>query len=96
MVSEYYRRQLSGQTDRPLVVIGNGVEVEHFGPARPVPADLARLPRPLIGYVGLMSHFLDFDTLESIRRERCGGTVVLIGPGSPATDDAVRAFGRQE
>src|SRR5262249_54417379 len=46
VVSEYYRRQLASQTDRPLVVIGNGVEMEHFGTPRPEPSDLAGCPRP--------------------------------------------------
>jgi glycosyltransferase involved in cell wall biosynthesis len=96
VVSEYYRRQLAGEIDRPLILLGNGVEMAHFAAPRPAPADLAALPRPLIGYVGLLSHFLDFELLEALRRNRRGGTVVLIGPGSPATDAAVAEFGRRE
>lgn len=96
VVSEFYRRQLAGETDRPLILLGNGVEMAHFEAPRPVPADLAALPRPLIGYVGLLSHFLDFEVLESLRRNRRGGTVVLVGPGSPATDVAVAGFGRRD
>ena len=96
VVSEFYRRQLAGETDRPLILLGNGVEMAHFEAPRPAPADLASLPRPLIGYVGLLSHFLDFGMLETLRRNRRGGTVVLIGPGSPATDEAVAEFGRRE
>ncbi len=92
VVSEYYRRQLAGEIDRPLILLGNGVEMAHFEAVRPCPADLALLPRPLIGYVGLLSHFLDFGVLETLRRNRAGGTVVLIGPGSPATDAAVADF----
>ncbi len=96
VVSEYYRRQLAGEIDRPLILLGNGVEMAHFEPPRPAPADLAALPRPLIGYVGLLSHFLDFDLLEALRRNRRGGTVVLLGPGSPATDAAVADFAGRE
>ena len=96
VVSEFYRRQLAGETDRPLILLGNGVEMAHFEAPRPAPADLASLPRPLIGYVGLLSHFLDFGMLEALRRNRRGGTVVLIGPPSPATDGAVAEFGRRE
>ena len=95
-VSEHYRRRLSGETDRPVVPLGNGVEYDHFVRPRPVPADLASLPRPWIGYVGLLSHFLDFDTLEALRLGRRGGTLVLIGPGSPATEVAVRALAARE
>jgi glycosyltransferase involved in cell wall biosynthesis len=92
VVSEYYRRQLAAETGKPLMVLGNGVELEHFAAKRPVPAELAGLPRPLIGYVGLLSHFLDFETLESLRAGRRGGTLVLIGPGTPATAGALRAL----
>lgn len=96
VVSEFYRRQLAGETDRPLILLGNGVEMAHFEAPRPAPADLVSLPRPRIGYVGLLSHFLDFGMLETLRRNRRGGTVVLMGPGSPATDEAVAEFGRRE
>ncbi len=96
VVSEYYRRTLAAETDRPLILLGNGVEMAHFEAPRTLPADLAALPRPRIGYVGLLSHFLDFELLESLRRNRRGGTVVLVGPGSPATDAAVAEFARRE
>ena len=96
VVSEHYRRLLASETDRPLILLGNGVEMSHFEPPRPLPADLAGLPAPRIGYVGLLSHFLDFDLLETLRRNRRGGTVVLVGPGTPATDAAVADFARRE
>ena len=96
VVSEYYRRQLAEEIDRPLILLGNGVERAHFLAPRPLPAELAVLPRPLIGYVGLLSHFLDFELLEALRRNRRGGTVVLIGPGSAATALQVAEFGRRE
>jgi len=95
-VSEHYRRMLAAETNRPVVLLGNGVEFEHFAAPRPVPGDLAGLPRPLIGYVGLLSHFLDFDTLEALRAARRGGTLVLIGPGSPATERAIAALAGRE
>jgi glycosyltransferase involved in cell wall biosynthesis len=34
----------------------------------------------------LLSHFLGFETLEALRQARRGGTLVLVGPGSPATE----------
>jgi glycosyltransferase involved in cell wall biosynthesis len=96
VVSEHYRRELARETDRRLVLLGNGVEWDRFRAPHPVPPDLASLPRPLIGYVGLMSHFLCFDTLEALRVNRRGGTLVLIGPNSPATDGAVRNLAARE
>jgi glycosyltransferase involved in cell wall biosynthesis len=96
VVSEYYRRELSAQTDRPLILLGNGVEHARFAAPRAVPPELAALPRPRIGYLGLLSHFLDFELLEALRRARRGGTLVLLGPGDPATEGAVRALAARE
>ena len=96
VVSEYYRRELESETDRPLMVIGNGVEMSHFEPLRPVPSDLERCPRPLIGYVGLLSHFLDFEVLEALRQARRGGTLVLVGPGIPETEHRVRELAAKD
>src|SRR5262249_3030021 len=96
VVSEWYRRLLASETDRPLIVLGNGVEMAHFETPRTLPPDLAALPSPRIGYIGLLSHFLDFDLLEAVRQRRGRGTVVLIGPGTPATDARVAEFGRRE
>jgi glycosyltransferase involved in cell wall biosynthesis len=92
VVSEWHRRRLAAEARYPLVPLGNGVELEVFAEDRPVPADLATWPRPWIGYVGLLSHFLDFDVLEALRQARQGGTLVLIGPGSPATDVAIASL----
>ena len=96
VVSEHYRRQLAAETPKPLHLLGNGVESAHFAAPRPEPADLAALPRPRIGYLGLLSHFLDFETLEALRRARGAGTVVLIGPGTEATRSRLAEFGRRE
>ncbi len=89
-VSEHYRRRLAAETRLPVVPLGNGVEFDHFAAPRPAPDDLRDLPRPRIGYFGLLSHFLDFDVLEALRRARGTGTLVLVGPGSPATDARLR------
>jgi UDP-galactopyranose mutase len=88
-VSEYYRRQLAAETAKPVIKLGNGVEYDHFAKAQPVPDDMKDLPRPRIGYLGLLSHFLDFELLEALRQARRGGTLVLVGPGSPATEARV-------
>jgi len=89
-VSEHYRRQLAAETRLPVIKLGNGVEYDHFAAAQPVPDDMKDLPRPRIGYFGLLSHFLDFEVLEALRRARGPGTLVLVGPGNPATETRVR------
>ncbi|HET9327970.1 MAG TPA: glycosyltransferase [Candidatus Eisenbacteria bacterium] len=95
-VSEHYRQQLAAESDKPVITIGNGVEIDHFSVPRPVPPELEALPRPRIGYVGLLSHFLDFEVLEALRQARRGGTLVLVGPGNPATDRAVAELSARE
>ncbi len=91
-VSEYYRRRLAAETRKPVIKLGNGVEFDHFARLQPVPDDLKDLPRPRVGYLGLLSHFLDFDVLEALRQALRGGTLVLVGPGSPATESRVRTL----
>jgi glycosyltransferase involved in cell wall biosynthesis len=96
VVSEHYRRWLKAETSKPVIKLSNGVELSHFTSPRPVPASLAALPRPLIGYVGLLSHFLDFEALEALRQNRRGGTLVLIGPATPATARDLGALASRE
>lgn len=91
-VSEHYRRQLEAETSKPVIKLGNGVEFEMFARRRPEPEDMRALPRPRIGYLGLLSHFLDMEVLEALRAARGAGTLVLAGPGSPATEAAIAAL----
>ncbi|MBI1795674.1 MAG: glycosyltransferase [Candidatus Eisenbacteria bacterium] len=91
-VSEHYRRQLAAETAKPVILLGNGVEFDHFAAPREEPDDMRDLPRPRIGYLGLLSHFLDFDVLEALRSGLGGGTLVLAGPGSQATEARVAAL----
>lgn len=60
----------------------NVADVDHFGAARSaaVPADLAAVPRPRLGYVGVLSDFkIDFALLDAVARARPDWSVVLIG-----------------
>lgn len=79
-VSAHYARQLAGRVRVPVVLLGNGVEFERFArPAGAVPDNLARIPTPRVGYVGKVSHFLDFAVLE--RLATTGGCeLVIVGP----------------
>lgn len=48
-------------------------------PAPPVPAALAGLPRPILGYVGLISVRLDLARLDALAAAHPGWTLVLMG-----------------
>ncbi len=65
-----------------LHYLGNGVRAslsERCAHAVPDP-DLAALPRPILGYVGMVSRWLDLDTVRALAQAFPGGTVVLVGP----------------
>jgi len=67
-----------------LQVVLNGADVEHFrralDPGLAVAPDLAPLPRPVIGYIGAVSPWLDQDLLAAAARAHPDWTLVLIGP----------------
>lgn len=44
-----------------------------------VPLDLARLPRPVIGFYGTLRDWVDFDLLADVARARPGWSIALIG-----------------
>jgi glycosyltransferase involved in cell wall biosynthesis len=72
----------------------NVADGAHFGqalePALPLPADLAAIPRPRLGFVGAISAYkLDLALLEQLARTHANWSLVLIGPvgeGDPDTD----------
>ncbi|OPZ71425.1 MAG: putative teichuronic acid biosynthesis glycosyltransferase TuaH [Firmicutes bacterium ADurb.Bin456] len=78
-----------------LLVVPNGAAVEHFRRARDpglsVPSDLAFLPRPVIGYIGAVSPWLDQDLLAEAARAHPDWTLVIIGPADTDTS-ALAAF----
>lgn len=58
-----------------------GVNFEHFSAPRPVPAELAGLPRPIIGFAGgIITPPLDLELIRRLADAHPGGSVVLVGP----------------
>jgi glycosyltransferase involved in cell wall biosynthesis len=63
--------------------VANGADVDHFSrPAAPAP-DLNSIPRPILGFVGGLSEWVDFDLLGAIADLHPEWSLVLIGPPSP-------------
>jgi glycosyltransferase involved in cell wall biosynthesis len=64
-------------------VLGNAADVDAFAVSsemRP-PVDLARLPRPWIGFHGALTEYkLDLDLINSVARQRPDWTFVFVGP----------------
>lgn len=65
------------------VLVRHGVDYAHFrtalDPATVVPDDLARLPRPVLGFFGLIADWVDLDILADLARRYPTGSVVLLG-----------------
>ncbi len=67
-------------------VIRHGTDWRHFrtalDPALAIPADIADLPRPIIGFHGLLADWVDYDLIKAVARKFAEGSVVLIGKTS--------------
>ncbi|MFV2098534.1 MULTISPECIES: glycosyltransferase [unclassified Micromonospora] len=66
---------------RSVVVLPNGCDPDRFHPAGPVSSWLARLPRPVLGYVGAVdTRAFDADLVAHLATEHPEWTFVLAGP----------------
>ncbi len=86
-ISDTYRKHLAKYcSGQGLHVIPHGYSFDHArriaaDPAMSCPADLASLPRPILGFVGsIHDAYVDIDRVERIARARPDASVVLIGP----------------
>lgn len=65
---------------------GCGVDVAHFGqalrPETPVPAELARLPKPALGYFGVVDERIDYQLVDALAAAHPEWSVVMIGPAT--------------
>ena len=63
--------------------VQHGVDVNHFSralaPDLPVPADVEGLPRPIVGYFGLIADYVDLELIAEAARMRPGWSFALVG-----------------
>jgi glycosyltransferase involved in cell wall biosynthesis len=63
---------------------GCGVDAQHYGKARApdtaVPAAVANLPGPVLGYFGVIDERLDYELIGAVADAYSGGSVVMAGP----------------
>jgi glycosyltransferase involved in cell wall biosynthesis len=61
----------------------HGVDFAHFAraqdPALPVPDDIAALPRPIVGFFGLIERWIDLGLVDFLAEQRPSWTFLLIG-----------------
>lgn len=63
-----------------IETIRNGVDKGKFARTYPMPTDLERLPKPIIGFGGSVSHLIDTDLLNQALENHPDKSFVFIGP----------------
>ena len=65
------------------VIVRHGVDFAHFckalDPETLVPPEIANLPRPVIGFFGLIADWVDLDLMAYVARQFPQGSLVLLG-----------------
>lgn len=68
--------------------VEHGVDHQHLSRALredvAIPEEMARLPRPILGFVGVVSDWVDVSLVTELARKRPEASVVMIGPRSAA------------
>jgi glycosyltransferase involved in cell wall biosynthesis len=69
--------------NKNTVLVRHGTDWQHFRKAlndeTKIPDDIATLPKPIIGFHGLLADWIDYDLLKKIAEKYEKGSVVLIG-----------------
>ncbi len=82
-----------GVPGKRVIVVPNAVDPEVFSAsAAPVPADLAVIPRPRLGMMGLLAPWVDLDLVAAVARARPQWHIVLVGPTRVGHQAAVAAL----
>jgi glycosyltransferase involved in cell wall biosynthesis len=78
-------------------VIRHGTDCRHFrtalDPKLPIPTDIADLPRPIIGFHGLLADWVDYELIRKVAEHFSTGSVVLIGKIAPAAEQKIKILG---
>jgi teichuronic acid biosynthesis glycosyltransferase TuaH len=66
-------------SDYAPLFVPNGVDAASYGnvDAAPLPTDIA-LPRPIVGFIGMLTHRIDYAILDAIATR--GRSLLLVGP----------------
>jgi glycosyltransferase involved in cell wall biosynthesis len=65
------------------VIVRHGVDFDHFrkalDPATVVPAEIASLPRPVVGFFGLIADWVDVELMAAVAKKFAPGSLVVLG-----------------
>jgi glycosyltransferase involved in cell wall biosynthesis len=81
-----------GSSATRAVQISNGFDAELFSPERvgvQTPTSLSGVPRPVLGFIGTLFSFIDFDLLEHVARVHHDKSLVLVGPVEASVEQDV-------
>lgn len=71
------------------VLVRHGVDHAHFAqaldPALRVPDELARLPRPVVGFFGLVADWIDLELVRAVADAHPEASIVLVGKVTTST-----------
>jgi len=66
---------------RKCILVPNGFDEKLFdGKSKPVPSDLAGISRPVVGFVGVLFSFLDYDMIYETVAAMPDASFVFVGP----------------
>jgi Glycosyl transferases group 1 len=93
-VSSPSLRLKKGGINRHTAYVPNGVDYPAYATVYPEPDDLARIPRPRVGYSGVLKRHLDWPLLFRLTELRPSWSFVFVGPiqDDPVTHSAVQCL----
>jgi glycosyltransferase involved in cell wall biosynthesis len=81
--------QSKAKINPDAVIVRHGVDFDHFrkalDPETGVPAEIANLPRPVIGFFGLIADWVDLDLMAYVAKQFPEGSLVLLGKATTDT-----------
>ncbi len=83
-------RENKAKVNPNTVLVRHGVDFNHFvkaaDPATVVPEEIAKLPKPVIGFFGLIADWVDMDAIAACAKAYPNGSVVMLGKIAPDAD----------
>jgi len=83
IVSAELLRESKSRVNPHTVLVRHGVDFNHFrkalDPATQVPQEIANLPRPIIGFFGLIADWVDTDLMAKVALRYPQGSLVVLG-----------------
>lgn len=78
--SKFLQQRFHAEVEK-TVIIPNGVDQKHFNPFTklPIPQDIGRIKRPIVGYYGAIAEWFDIDLVAYLSQQMPEYSFVLIG-----------------